>query len=452
VIYFLPTIADYLFFLFVFVLFARSKKDYFWMAYLALLFLTPSGFFNEGTRDAVHRLPLFSLGPGFSFTTTHIFLFIGLGKGFLKNNKIRSYFSIHYKTLLLYLGFLAVVALVVHGTSFSVWIDKMRMAFNWSFIFVLYSLVDKRNDKYKLLFLLIPFTFFMLFDALYFMITDGNYFYNLFNPHSIRKSIRLGIEGYSNISRYAPHGLIISYIVFIFTLSFQFISSKKNYLFVAALPAFIVSLLAASRALTTITSLSLIIFFYLSKTKFKHVFVMALLLVIFMIPIIRASSGMSFVSGAYQRVSTLFEFGEETSESRHSIEQRIEEVKQSYIPKIRQSPIIGWGFTKIQGGGDHGVFGMIVNAGFLGFLIFLWFWWSYLNVLIGNIKNARSKRTKNALIMLMVSFLGILFSTFTTTPRFEIYRDMVFVGLIIFLSEFIISEVKLYDYRSVNKT
>lgn len=54
----------------------KSKKDYFWFAYFFLLADYPGGFFGGGDRLSQFRLPLYSLGQGFSFSIHQIYFIL----------------------------------------------------------------------------------------------------------------------------------------------------------------------------------------------------------------------------------------------------------------------------------------------------------------------------------------------------------------------------------------
>ena len=445
VIYLLPREFDYFFIIAVFFFFAVTKEDYIWLAYLVLLYDAPFGFFAEGAAEAAHRLPIFSFGSGLSFSTIEVFLFIGLIKALLKNNQVVSYFSSHYKILLIYLILLVGVALIVHEVSMSVFLDGLKNAFTLSFIFILYKLIDKREDQFKFIYLLLPFGFLILLDAIYFLVSGGDYIYNFFNPYETREVGGLGIEASNVLNiRFIVQGFILSYLIFIFSLSYSFIGRRTTYYLLAAVAAFIVILAGALRSWFVIYSIGLVFFIFYSSQKIRHSLVLASLVLLLFIPIFFTSTGSSAFSGAFQRVGTVFSLGKESSPATQRLENKASVRLPEQLQYIKENPVTGWAFTERKGDGDVGNFGLLVEVGFVGFMIFLWFWISYINILRKHIMVLENKNARNALRMLIVLFLGILLSHFTTNSMFGLNAG-IFLGTLVFITEFIIQEAKLYD-------
>jgi len=445
VIYLLPQVFNYVFFLILFVLFARSNRDYLWLAYIILLNYPPFGFFTEGSREAAYRLPLFSFGAGLSFSAQMIFLFIGLVKAFLRKNKVESYFVNHYRLLLLYLALLAAIALIAYKPSIGVFVDGVKNAFNLAFIFIIYKLIVTREDKYKFLFILLPAVFLILLDACYFLITGGDYIYNLFNPANPRRVLPLGIEATGEINiRFVLMGFHLSYLIFIFSLSYSFLSKNKSYFLLAALSAFIAIMAAALRSWFVIYSFALFFFLIYGLGKMKHNVTLVILFLLLILPIIQTTTGSATFSGAFQRISTVFTLGEESSAATQQISAKITRRLPQQLEYIQENPVTGWAFTEKQGDIDVGNIALIVEVGFVGFFIFLWFWFTYINILRKHIDSFGSKDAKRALKMLIVLFLGMLLSHFTTNAVFMIYMG-VFMGTLVFITEFIIEEAKIYD-------
>lgn len=453
VIYLLPETFDYIFILFTFLLFALSKKDYFWLAYFILLNFAPFGFFSEGMGEATHRLPLFSFAPGFSFSTEHIFLFIALAKSFLKKNSVQSYFTRHYQTLLLYLLFLALVALLLHGTSQSVFLDNIKRGFYILFAYVIYKLVQTRREQYSFIYLLIPFVFLILLDATYFLISGGEYIYNYFSPYQIKEAGKMSMDTETGAGiRFHVAGFILSFIVFIYSLSINFIRKNKKYYIIAAVAAFIAILAGALRSWFVIYSIAFLFFVFYSSGKIKNTLAAGIIFLFLLLPIFQVNTGKIAFLGAFERISTVFTLGEETSAATQQIEAKITRRLPEQLQYIQENPITGWAFTEKKGDGDVGNFALIVNTGFIGFFIFLWFWISYIRHINHRIKKLKSKNAKRALKMLIVLFLGVLLSHFTTNVMFDIYKG-IFLGLFVFVSEFILEEVYQYDqnYRKAVK-
>jgi hypothetical protein len=182
-----------------------------------------------------------------------------------------------------------------------------------------------------------------------------------------------------------------------------------------------------------------------STGKLKRALIGGVLFLFLLVPILQVSTGKEVLSGAWERISTVFTITEESSASTKSIQNRIQNDLPRHFSLIKKSPLTGWAFTEKQGNGDVGNFALLVDVGFLGFFIFLWFWISYVRILRNQITRLKTKEAKKALKMLIVLFLTMFLGHFSTVMIFGIYNRIIFVGLLVFITEFIISETKTYD-------
>lgn len=454
VIYSLPAILGYLFFFIVFILFFHSKKNYFWLAFFLLLHFSPLGLFNEGSKEAINRLPLFSFGGGISFSTLHIFLLIGLAKAiFLKNKPVRSYFKKHYILLLLYMLLLLLIAIFIHKTKMSIIVEHLKFSFNIFFVFIIYKLIYLREEKYKFVFLLVPFTFLISIDAFYFLLSGGNYLYEYIHPDNISSIPKVFYfeQGAKGI-RFHINGFLLSYMAFIFSLSFSFLLRKKKYFLFVAMFSFLAVVAGAMRSWFVIYIIAFLFYIFYSTGKFKIILYVGIVGSILILPIMQSSIGKYALSGTLERINTVFTIGEESSSATQSIESRIENDLPGHLKKIGDSPITGWGFTQKMGNGDTGNFALLVDVGFLGFFLFLWFWISYINLVRSNIKKINNSDLQKTLKMLFVLFFGVMLSHFTTNQMFGIYKKLIFIGLFVFFSEFLLFEVNRYQQLQNNQS
>ena len=75
-LYFVPTPFNKFLFLVLIPLALRTKKAYFWFAYLLIVLDQPGGLFYGGSSDDPLRFPLYTLFSGFSFGLDEILLII----------------------------------------------------------------------------------------------------------------------------------------------------------------------------------------------------------------------------------------------------------------------------------------------------------------------------------------------------------------------------------------
>ena len=75
-VYFSAPWLNRLFFIILLFIFYKTDKDYFWIAFFLAINLNPGGFFMDYSKEAPHRLPLYTLAPGISFTNFDFFIII----------------------------------------------------------------------------------------------------------------------------------------------------------------------------------------------------------------------------------------------------------------------------------------------------------------------------------------------------------------------------------------
>src|SRR4030042_1991081 len=80
IVYITPPILSKIFFLLLLFQFARSKNNFFWFAYFFIISQGPGYFFADLSITAEHRLPLYTIMSGFSFTPLDLFVILALAK------------------------------------------------------------------------------------------------------------------------------------------------------------------------------------------------------------------------------------------------------------------------------------------------------------------------------------------------------------------------------------
>jgi len=168
-VYFIPAIFNRILFLLFLIPIWKSKRDYFWYAFLFVLLDYPGGLFSGRGLENMFRLPIYTLAPQLSFSFEEIcifaFLFKGIARG--KWKYYRSFvFKKQYGALSLILIFLLVIALL-QGAEFA----SMRKAYKTLILISLYIssifLFSKEDDIIEFLKTLFPFAFVALLLQLY---------------------------------------------------------------------------------------------------------------------------------------------------------------------------------------------------------------------------------------------------------------------------------------------
>lgn len=445
VIYGLPKIFGVFLVLTIAGLFWFSKKNYFWFAYFFIIICSPGNFFSEGgLADAPYRLPLFSLGRGFSFSTHDVFMILAFLKAVFKGNKYHYLLAKPLMLILYYTIFLIIISIIFLDTSILALTDLLRNTFYFSIFISFPFLVNKRNDIYKFIYLTFPIVFFIFFTSIYFFIS-GEHFLYLFNPESLR-IIKLETGG----ERYGIYGgghmLLLLTFIFSLILILEPGKKKKIYLFIIAAMSYLSIFLTATRIWFVVYTLILLVFLKITKKRFAFwAFAGS---VFFMFIILQLSP--RILEGAeksWQRISTIFTLGQEDSYATRSIEVKIETDMPRILEGIKQNPVTGWGYSDqylMYGSGDVGNWNLIFQVGLLGFMLFVYLWKSYLS-LVNHARKMMDKSDPNRKIynLLTATFIGLLIAHFTTHQVFGLtmqnYHNY-FLALYIFYSEFFVRQ------------
>lgn len=420
------------------VLFYRSHRNYFWFAFFIIIFTNPLGLFSESLRERSVGIPFFSFGPGISFTYTNLFIIVALIKALIINNKPYKYeFNKALISLFIYFIILILLAFTIHKTTFATVLDILKVAFGYSLIYSLPRLLDRKDQLYSFLYLIIPFVVFFFLDGLYFLLNEYEYL-NV----GVNRNALLSSSGRLSF-RYMFFGGQFHFIypVFIFSLAISEIDKTKNKLFFTfALLSFGIIIFAALRSWFVIFSIVLLTYFILNRKRILIISIGAIIVIPLMV-VTEKSISDTVISPSINRISSIAEINEEGSESYETIDYKISHRLPAQILLIKQNPITGWGFTDKMTDVDVGIFGMIAQVGFVGLILFLYLWYTVIISLINTIRKQKKLSTnRNVLIILLSGFVGLLISHFTTNQIFGINTFPIMVSLLLFLTDFYIKD------------
>lgn len=444
IVYKMPQIIATFFIVIIVITFFRSKKDYFWLAYFFILICCPGNFFTEAQRESLYRLPVFSLGVGFTFTTHEVFMIAALVKALFSGRKYRYLLAKPLLLISFYTLFLFLVSLGIYGTSIGTLAYFLRNFLFYSCLISVPFLIKTDEDTAKFVRLPLPLIFFTFFTAVYFFIT-GSHFVLLFSPGSLREIYMFG-----HVARFGMFGgehILVLYC-FIFSLLLSLLNIRHNIYFniVGAL-AYISILMTATRVWFVVFTLILMVFLVKSKRIGKVVGVLFALAVIgYGISIYSPGSSVKFQATA-QRLTSIFSIREEGSQSYKMLEHKSENRLPVVLEGIKENPVLGWGFSDKAMAvmdPDVGNFSLIAQVGLVGFLCFIYFWSSYFAIIAATRRRlSRTDPFKNALSILPASFTGFLVAHFTTHQFFGLTLlayNLFFLAIFIFLSDFFVRE------------
>lgn len=416
-------------------LFFKSNNDYFWLAFFTLIFFHPIGLFSEATSTATHRLPLLTLISGFSFSTEDVILIVIVLKALLRSEWKFNILNKPLKLIFFYALLLILIAKLVHQTSLSIMINQIR-DFSYFFLIIGYNNLIKNEEQFfKMIMLILPFVFLNLIDAFYFFST-GDYLMSIIYPDHELRYATLGLQTGSGFNaRYLTPSFILILFSLIGALVINSFSNNKNkiYLFLVACLSYFIIVITGTRSWSVIAGFVMIgyIFKTFKSSKIAYIIVVALLLIpgYHFISKTHVAEG---VSSAFQRIGSLSTIGNQESMATQSIEYKMATHMKRDIENIKKNPLTGWGFTEIKGGEDAGNFGLIAEVGFVGFILFVFFWIRITILLRWGIKQKMIPRVyREMFYLLLLVFIGLLISHFTTNRIFGLMYFPVFLSLFI---------------------
>jgi hypothetical protein len=445
VIYKGPYMARFVYFPVLYLIFWQSKKNYFWFAFIFILATCPGNFFSEsGASDAPYRLPLFSLGPGMSFTTEELFAAVALLKALLYGKKYKFVFRKKLKPLFYYIIVLLGLSLTAYGAGMKTLTDLLRNTFFYSFLVSIPYLVLQYEDLERMIYLLFPFMFSSFAMGIYFFVT-GDYFLNLINPGGLRV-MRIVGGGLRYGFAKGEHMLIL----FCFISALTFCLAKQNrsfYLKLVAMLSYFSILMTATRVWFVVYSLILMVYLVKSMKNVKN-FISMVLMLSAAFGVVSAGGG-SQMSSAVDRIFSIFNYGDKSSKARRMVEQK----KAKRLPKvlngIYENPLLGWGFSdkavQIMDE-DVGNYSLIAQVGLIGISMFISFWIGFLTMIRRTRKKLLNKNPfKDALSILNMAMIGFLIAHHTTHQVFGLTLlafNLFFMSLFILLSEFALTEAR----------
>lgn len=375
VVYKTPKILGYVLFIGIFATFYKSKRDFFWMAYLFALCTGPGHFFAFSNDIPIGRLPFFGFG-GINVSVTEILLGIGLYKSYLiKKGKEQIVCLKTLKILLYYCIFLTLFTMLTMDSGFIRVLKNVRYFYYYFTLIPLYYLVYRKGDLEKMLYCMFALTLVSLSAVLYFIFM-GDYFIHTWVPGLIR-GMKLTSAGggarYSTSSLGSHLLLLFCYISALF-LTFKQSSYKKKtnlYLLMVAGICYLIIMLTATRVWFVVFSFILIASLFAIKKGVKVLGKSLLVAILIYIPIMFIPKFQSFTLGAWSRIASIFTITQEDSIARQMIEGKKEHHLTKVYMGIEKSPIFGLGvssdFNKHTSGGDVGNFDLILEVGILGF-------------------------------------------------------------------------------------
>lgn len=460
-VYYAPSVANYLYFTVLLVLFWRSKKDYFWFAFFFILISSPGHLFVETSASAAKRLPLFNIVSGIGFSLFDVFILVSLAKiYYFKAGKGKKF--ILTKSAKFILFYLLLVTLPItfiigfEGTNTS-FMNNFRPYFYYVLVFSFFMLVNKTDELYRMGYLIFPFLIFTIFDQL-FLLTTGKLFITIINPETIRYIVKNTVTGGA---RAYFSGFLLLFYGFFFGLQLRMnrkyeIMPGIGYLFIILpMTAFVLS---ATRAYLMMPLLTLFGFMLYSKKAVPDLIKLSLATLVFAVVFFSLDliSWETFMKGIWPRFEAFFTVifgGGQELEEFDTVGSRLESDLPDLLEGISHSPILGAGFSGVFRryiNDDLGFLNSILVLGVVGFLFMLNFFFFFLKS-ANQWANKKYADQDNRVILksVVMIFFGILIGYATTYDYFTVmhtYR-IYFISLLLGSAEVAAHNIKQNSLR-----
>ncbi len=378
VVYFSPTIlfTRLVFFMYLIIIFL-SKKDYFWLAWVFIIVDAPGYLFKGYQIADPQRIPAYPISSSISLSFFDLLIIMYLLKLLTSNRRSVILFIKEYKVFLS----LIVIYILLSYLLFSVnFINLYRTLIPWSFVAIIMHFMSEERFFLKFNKLIYPIVFFILFTEIYSLV-QGEHLVNGFKQSGFEIKAHLDKKITENSVSAARNLYCVFLIIYIITTALFDYSKKvsafpKKYLTTIITVSFLTVLLTGTRGYLLAIVFIIVISIYISQ-KNKNAFLKNIGLVIFLFIGIYLLSFMSPIIQRQmylvtQRYETLFLFIQGDVTAGGTL-QRINVRLPEILKWINESPIVGYGFSKIyfeNADGDIGFFTVILNVGYFG-VIFL---------------------------------------------------------------------------------
>lgn len=376
-VYYIPVAFNRLLFLLFFIPIWRSKKDFFWFAFVMVILDSPGGLFSGGALNDPYRLPIYNFAPGISFNFQEIYLFILVLKGVFKKRWFH-YKSFVYrkqiKNLGFYLIFLIFLSLLL-GMSFVSMKYTYKTLISLSVYFSAIFVFSKEDDVIEFFKTIFPFAFVSILLQIYGMVFNQQ-LVALFKP-----GVKV-VQGILNAGQLMRPIEFSSVLLICFFGGFLYLDCKKkifsnNYLILIIITSYIGVIMTATRG--WVLSFSIMIIFYLilnyNRSK-RNVVNLAtgvgiFLLLMFLFPLFKNQVNQSWVRLETIEQITQSEIKEGSLKQRATI--RGPRVMEGYY---KSTILFGAGFSDlyIEYNDNHvGFRNILLNSGIVGSILFLSF-------------------------------------------------------------------------------
>lgn len=353
----------------------NTRFDYVYLVWFFIINDAPGRLFTGGGGEESLRIPIYTLGPGFSFSFQDLFILIYITKYII--NGVRWIFLFRRDLIWFYLvGVLFLLYSIVLGMSLDTLIADIRALLPWSFLFILPYYIQNKNILVRVSLMLFPFVVLAFASQIYSYIT-GEY---LVHTLKLVEGDSMGVRESDVASRFysAVYIILVSVILALYFFYSRNSKIPRVYLSIVILIGTLSIFLTATRGWILgigALFLGIIITFgftvrFVKTARLLFLAIIGIVMVLTLLPRIEKQIELS-----YERLATIESLAEGDITAEGTLV-RLDVRGPKVLSKFNESPVLGWGFSNeyLDYADAHvGNINLLMSTGLLGFI--------YLNVL-----------------------------------------------------------------------
>jgi len=372
VIYKLPTIAGAVFQILLLIAFWRSKRDYFWLAFVFVVQNFPGALFSRYTGDIQNTFSLLTTSQAGTLYFWMIFVILAFIKALQKK---ASYQLVIVNNIKILAGYFVILVLIF---GLYKWTAVTRTLLPWLFLFILPRLLQKEVDFYRFFQLIFSFLFFVIATQVFqilFTVPLAKYLggYNIAGTAEELKSVVRPTDGI-----YIPYLALFGSLYF---LIYQKKIYRTNYLLtIAGLSVFSIFITATRSWMISALFITGSYVFFMTYQRYNLILrlIIPFILVLLIIQFVPAvSQQVDLALHRYETVQYLVE-GDITA---GGTLERLSVRSPRVFAKFKESPIVGWGYgdeANEYSDGHVGNENLLMHTGIIGYLFWLMLWLNFM--------------------------------------------------------------------------
>ena len=412
VVYLLPPMVKYPYFLILLFITFISKKDYWWIAFFIIIFAGIGGLFPQTTivEGVYQRLPIYKLGP-IRVPLYDMFVSVLLLKS-IRYGKVRTFYNDILSLIFIYILLLFIYSFVL-GMDDNSLEEGLRFLIRASLFYSIPRLISNKDSLIKIHILLFNGLIMIIISIFYTLITGfkiGNKLLNIYQSVYEFEEYRFSDSPY------------LIFLSFIF-LSYWFISNEniginKSIIAILMVLSYILIILSSTRGwFISFTIMMLIILFINLNKKSSIINSIMAVLICSLLLFSLYTNFQNIFNNIFSRLKTieLLAKGDITAGGTLS---RINVRAPAMLKKVKENPLIGFGFSKeyyIYADNHVGWIMQLLQMGIMGTLLIIYL---FIRIVL-HIRKIVKITNNSSYYVFIIGLIGLIIIHSTSTAIFS---------------------------------